>query len=94
VPPARLSGEGVGSCEVPRGILFHNYVIEDGLIAEANCIIPTGQNLANIEADMRALVPAILDRPQPEIAQSLEMLVRAYDPCISCSTHLLNVAFE
>ncbi len=93
VPPARLSGEGVGSCEVPRGILFHNYKIEQGKIVEANCIIPTGQNLANIEADMRALVPTILDKPQEEIAHSLEMLVRAYDPCISCSTHLLKVDF-
>lgn len=92
--PARLSGVGVGSCEVPRGILFHEYAIEDGVIVGANCIIPTGQNLANIELDMRALVPTILDRPQPEIAHSLEMLVRAYDPCISCSTHLLRVEFE
>jgi len=94
VPPARLSGEGVGACEVPRGVLFHNYIIEDGIITRANCIIPTNQNLANIEADMRALVPQVLDRPQPEIAQLLEMMVRAYDPCISCSTHLLKVAFE
>jgi sulfhydrogenase subunit alpha len=93
-PPARLSGEGVGSCEVPRGVLFHNYVIKDGIITQANCIIPTNQNLANIEADMRALVPQILHKSQPEIAQTLEMLVRAYDPCISCSTHLLKVAFE
>ena len=93
VPPTRLSGEGVGSCEVPRGILFHNYEIEKGKIVGANCIIPTGQNLANIEADMRALVPTILDKPQEEIAHSLEMLVRAYDPCISCSTHLLKVDF-
>ena len=93
VAPARLSGEGVGSCEVPRGILFHNYEIEKGKIIGANCIIPTGQNLANIEADMRALVPTILDKPQEEIAHSLEMLVRAYDPCISCSTHLLKVDF-
>ena len=93
IPPSRLSGEGVGSCEVPRGILFHNYEIEKGKIVGANCIIPTGQNLANIEADMRALVPTILDKPQPEIAHSLEMLVRAYDPCISCSTHLLKVDF-
>ncbi len=93
VPPARLSGEGVGACEVPRGTLFHNYVIEDGLIVGANCIIPTGQNLANIEADMRALVPTMLDKPQPQIAHALEMLVRAYDPCISCSTHLLKVEF-
>ncbi|MCA9950686.1 MAG: Ni/Fe hydrogenase subunit alpha [Anaerolineales bacterium] len=94
VPPSRLSGEGTGACEVPRGVLFHNYVIEDGLITGANCIIPTNQNLANVEADMHALVPQIMGKPQPEIAQSLEMLVRAYDPCISCSTHMLNVKFE
>ena len=92
-PPARLSGEGTGACEVPRGVLFHNYTIQDGLVVGANCIIPTGQNLGNIEADMRALVPTILDRTQAEITKSLEMLVRAYDPCISCSTHMLDVRF-
>jgi coenzyme F420-reducing hydrogenase alpha subunit len=93
VPPSRLSGEGVGSCEVPRGILFHHYTIEDGQVVDANCIIPTGQNLQNIEHDMQALVPSILDRSEDEITLALEMLVRAYDPCISCSTHLLNVQF-
>jgi sulfhydrogenase subunit alpha len=87
-------GEGVGSCDVPRGILFHNYIIDDeGIIQGANCIIPTGQNYANIEADMRALVPQILDRPQKEITHMMEMLVRAYDPCISCSTHFMTVEF-
>ncbi|MEJ2210112.1 MAG: nickel-dependent hydrogenase large subunit, partial [Anaerolineae bacterium] len=87
-------GEGVGSCDVPRGILFHNYIIDDeGLIQGANCIIPTNQNHGNIQADMEALVPQIVDRPQDEIRLTLEMLVRAYDPCISCSTHLLNVEF-
>ncbi len=93
VTPARLSGEGVGSCEVPRGTLFHHYIIEDGRVVGANCVIPTGQNLANIEADMRALVPTILHKPQEQITHALEMLVRAYDPCISCSTHLLDVRF-
>jgi len=91
--PTRLSGEGVGACDVPRGTLYHNYRIEDGKIAAANCIIPTGQNLANIEADMRALVPKILSRKPEEITLALEMLVRAYDPCISCSTHMLEVRF-
>ena len=87
-------GEGVGSCDVPRGILFHNYVIDDeGLIQGANCIIPTNQNHANIEADMHALVPQIIDQPQEKIRHTMEMLVRAYDPCISCSTHLLDVEF-
>ncbi|HSB79134.1 MAG TPA: Ni/Fe hydrogenase subunit alpha [Candidatus Methylomirabilis sp.] len=87
-------GEGVGACEVPRGVLFHQYQIEaDGRIGGANCIIPTGQNLANIEADMRVLVPQILDQGEEKVRLALEMLVRAYDPCISCSTHLLDVRF-
>jgi coenzyme F420-reducing hydrogenase alpha subunit len=93
VEAARSSGTGVGACEVPRGTLFHHYTIQEGLVVEANCIIPTGQNLANIEADMRALVPQILDQTQEKITLALEMLVRAYDPCISCSTHMLRVSF-
>jgi sulfhydrogenase subunit alpha len=95
-PEVRLNGggEGVGSCDVPRGILFHNYVYdEDGICTEANCIIPTNQNYANLNADMQALLPQILDKPQEEIRLMLEMLVRAYDPCISCSTHFLTVEF-
>ncbi len=91
VPPQRLSGTGVGACEVPRGVLFHCYEIVDGNIVRADCVIPTGQNLANIEADMRALVPLLMSRPQAEVRLQLEMLVRAYDPCISCSTHLLDL---
>lgn len=91
--PPRLSGEGVGACEAPRGTLFHHYAIKNGYITEANCIIPTAQNLANIELDMRALVPGILDNSKEEITKSLEMLVRAYDPCISCSAHMLEVTF-
>jgi sulfhydrogenase subunit alpha len=85
---------GVGSCDVPRGILFHEYQInENGLIEEANCIIPTGQNLGNIDLDLRALVPTLLTEPEDQITLMLEMLVRAYDPCISCSAHFLNVEF-
>ena len=91
--PARLTGEGVGACEVPRGTLYHHYEIKNGVVTGANCIIPTGQNLANIEADMRALVPTMLDRTPDDITLALEMLVRAYDPCISCSTHMLEVRF-
>jgi sulfhydrogenase subunit alpha len=91
--PRRLSGEGIGACEAPRGTLYHHYGVRNGAIAEANCIIPTGQNLANIEADMRLLAPQIADRSQEEITLLLEMLVRAYDPCISCSAHTLDVSF-
>jgi len=93
VAPSQLSGDGVGACEVPRGTLFHHYVIKDGLVKDANCIIPTNQNLANIEDDMRELVPQILSQDEAQITLALEMLVRAYDPCISCSTHMLDVKF-
>jgi coenzyme F420-reducing hydrogenase alpha subunit len=89
------AGKGVGAVEVPRGILFHEYKYNDeGYMEKANCIIPTGQNLQNIENDMRELVPTILDKSKDDITLSLEMLVRAYDPCISCSAHLLEVEFE
>jgi len=88
------AGRGVGVCEAPRGLLIHDYTYDDkGIIVEANCIVPTCENHGNIEDDFRALVPQILDRPQDEIAHCLEMLVRAYDPCISCSVHMLNVKF-
>lgn len=88
------AGRGVGAVEVPRGILFHEYEIDEtGRIVHANCIIPTNQNTNNIEHDMRKLVPEIMGKSDEEITLALEMLVRAYDPCISCSTHFLDVKF-
>lgn len=92
VQPVKQAGEGVGVCEVPRGMLIHHYWIDEGgKIEGANCIIPTNQNLANIEKDMRALIPQILSKPVEAMRLDLEMLVRAYDPCISCSVHVLKV---
>lgn len=88
------AGSGIGAVEVPRGVLFHDYTYDEGgEITDANCVIPTNQNHANIQLDMEALVPSILDRSEEEIELTLEMLVRAYDPCISCSTHYLDVEF-
>lgn len=88
------NGRGVGVVEAPRGTLYHEYVVDrQGFITSANCIIPTAQNLYNIERDIEALVPHILDLSEEELTKRLEMLVRAYDPCISCSTHFLEVRF-
>ena len=88
------SGQGVGAVEVPRGILFHDYTYnEEGVCTKANCIIPTNQNHGNIELDLKALLPQILNKSKKEIELNLEMLVRAYDPCISCSTHAVKVHF-
>ncbi len=86
------AGTGIGAVEVPRGILFHDYTYNDkGICTKANCVIPTNQNHGNIQQDMNALVPKIADKPQKEIELTLEMLVRAYDPCISCSTHVTKI---
>jgi len=88
------AGWGVGAVEAPRGVLFHNYTFdEDGICTAANLVIPTNQNHANIQKDMEALVPQIISKPQEEIRLLLEMLVRAYDPCVSCSTHYLDIEF-
>ena len=89
------AGNGIGAVEVPRGILFHDYQTdENGIIQNANCIIPTNQNTGNIEYDMMKLVPEILDRSDEEITLAAEMLVRSYDPCISCSTHFIDIRFK
>ncbi|HET6350818.1 MAG TPA: nickel-dependent hydrogenase large subunit [Coriobacteriia bacterium] len=89
-------GRGTAVIEVPRGILFHEYAFdEEGFCTDGNCIIPTGQNHANIQADFDALLPWALERAmsEDEMRLTFEMLVRAYDPCISCSTHYLDVEF-
>ena len=92
--PTPSAGRGVGCCEAPRGILFHSYEFdEDGTCTGANLCIPTNQNHANIQKDFEAFAPQIIDRDEDEVRQLLEMLVRAYDPCISCSTHYLDVDF-
>ncbi len=92
VPVVPRSGRGVGVVEAPRGTLFHEYSFdEEGKCLEANLVIPTAQNLGNLEADMRAYTPGILERDEAAIESALEVMVRAYDPCISCSTHVIRM---
>jgi sulfhydrogenase subunit alpha len=94
-PYRTRAGTGVGIVEAPRGTLIHEYTIDEKAnIQNANCIIPTNQNLANADLDLRKLVPQIKDRSQDEITLACEMLVRAYDPCISCSSHFLKVEYK
>ncbi len=84
------AGGGVGAVEVPRGILYHHYEYDGhGRIARANCIIPTTQNNLNIHLDMGALVKKFAGEGADDARIELlcSMLVRAYDPCISCSVH-------
>ncbi len=93
--PARIkvkAGKGVGAIEVPRGILIHSYEYNhEGRIVTADCVIPTNQNHANIQMDMNAMRPMLSGLEPEAIELRLSMLVRGYDPCISCSTHLIDV---
>jgi len=89
-PVTPKAGEGVGAVEVPRGILYHHYKYDkEGRIVQANCIIPTTQNNANIHYDMKALAKqfAVEGMTDSQLELLCSMLVRAYDPCISCSVH-------
>jgi len=84
------AGIGVGVVEAPRGILYHCYEYgADGRVIKADCVIPTTQNHANIQHDLNDLVPQFVsDTMTDEDLELLcSMLVRSYDPCISCSVH-------
>jgi len=88
------AGTGVGVVEVPRGILFHTYTIDTkGSVTKCNIMTPTSQNLKAMEEDLKAYLQQLLDTgvKRAAIPLELEKLIRAYDPCFSCSTHFLKV---
>ncbi len=86
------AGYGVGAVEVPRGLLFHAYEYDaQGRIVHADCVIPTNQNHGNIQKDLEALTPILSGESEADIELKTSMLVRAYDPCISCSTHCIDL---
>jgi len=81
------AGEGVGAVEAPRGTLYHYYELDDnGKIVNVNIITPTVQMLANLEADLAKWIPEMKYKSVKR-DKKIEMLVRAYDPCITCATH-------
>ena len=82
--------EGVGACEAPRGTLFHHYKInEQGLIQWVNLVIATGHN--NLAMNRSILQVAkhfvVSEHLTPGMLNRVEAVIRAYDPCLSCSTH-------
>ncbi|MFX0097666.1 MAG: Ni/Fe hydrogenase subunit alpha [Candidatus Hodarchaeota archaeon] len=86
------ASNGVGAVEAPRGILYHNYEFDsNGRIAKADVITPTAQSAANMEKDFRVTAKNLINEPDEKIRQALEIVARAYDPCISCSVHLVRV---
>ena len=81
-------GHGTSACEAPRGTLFHHYELDkEGYIVKADIITPTVQNLPSMEYDMKNLSPILEGKSREEINYLIEMLIRGYDPCITCATH-------
>ncbi|MFM8537173.1 MAG: Ni/Fe hydrogenase subunit alpha [Planctomycetaceae bacterium] len=100
VDPCRIEwaprdGVGCHATEAPRGLLWHRYVIGgDGLVQEATIIPPTSQNQAEIERDLRLLLPEVLALDDAAATRRCEHLIRNYDPCISCATHFLRLEID
>jgi sulfhydrogenase subunit alpha len=91
-PFAPRAGVAAWSTEAPRGLLHHRYEVDEaGHVTAARIVPPTSQNQGAIEADLAAFAPRVLDLPHAEATHRLEMLIRAYDPCISCATHFLDL---
>jgi NAD-reducing hydrogenase large subunit len=85
--------EGVGVSEAPRGTLFHHYrVDEHGLIRQVNLIIATGQNNLAMNRTVAQIARRYVHGSKiPEgVLNRVEAGIRAFDPCLSCSTHALG----
>jgi len=86
------AGIGMACTEAPRGILYHRYEVDDdGKIRAAKIVPPTSQNQSMIEEDLRTLIRGNLDLPDDRLQHLCEQAIRNYDPCISCSTHFLDM---
>ncbi|MBD3387929.1 MAG: hypothetical protein GF416_02670 [Candidatus Altiarchaeales archaeon] len=82
------SGVGHGAVEAPRGTLYYTYGLDSkGKLRECNIITPTVQNLTNIESDAEEVLHMTDGKSRKHREHLLEMLIRAYDPCITCSVH-------
>ncbi len=85
--------EGVGMSEAPRGTLMHHYKIdEDGLIVRANLIIATGHNNMAMDRNVFEVARHFIRGTQitEGMLNRVEAVIRAFDPCLSCSTHAVG----
>lgn len=86
--------EGIGILEAPRGTLFHHYKVDDdGLVTMCNLIVSTTSNNEPMNRAVRGVAESYISG-KPEITEgmlnSVEVAIRAYDPCLSCATHALG----
>lgn len=97
IPDVRVSPTGTttGAVECPRGTLYHNYTFDEhGTVTAADMVTPSAQNTARIEIDIRELVEQAGDSSSDDLQSNLETLVRAYDPCNTCATHMVRIRYK
>ncbi len=92
-PEKVCAGDAWFAVEAPRGVQIDHFTFNaEGKATNIRISAPTSQNLPCIEANLRiALEKFGLDRPDHEIQLHAEMVIRNYDPCISCSSHFLTL---
>jgi F420-non-reducing hydrogenase large subunit len=87
------AARGVGSVEAPRGTLIHDYTTdEDGLLTHVNLLVATCQNNSAINLSVRQAAQTLIKDGNYDqgTLNTVEMAIRAYDPCLSCATHRLD----
>jgi sulfhydrogenase subunit alpha len=84
------AARGVAVTEAPRGLLIHSYEYDsDGRVVAADVVTPTAMNAASLERHIRRTIEQSDEKDIPTLTRKSEMIARAYDPCISCSVHLV-----
>jgi NAD-reducing hydrogenase large subunit len=86
--------EGVGIIEAPRGVLIHHYKVDEkGAILWANLIVATGHNNLALNSSVAQVARHFVDgaKLKEGMLNRVSAVVRAYDPCLSCSTHAMGV---
>jgi F420-non-reducing hydrogenase large subunit len=86
-------GTGIGVVEAPRGILAHEYVLtRNGRLKSMKLIIPTQVNNAAINLNVKDAASEFIHQGEimPGLLNRIEMVIRAYDPCIKCATRRAN----
>ncbi len=89
----RRGGEGIGVLEAPRGTLIHHYwADDDGRVLKANLIVATAHNNGAIDRSVQTVARGLIRGGKVEegLLNRIEMAIRCYDPCLSCSTHAVG----
>lgn len=88
VPVNPAQGEGTSLLEAPRGVLLHSYKFDSsGICSGADIVTPTAINQGAIAASLKELINAMDGAAYDQIKSAAEVLIRYYDPCISCAVH-------